>query len=550
VPASLIARDVTVTIGRTNVLDGVDLVVAPGHRYGLIGPNGAGKSTLLRVLAGVIRPDPGSVERQPRTATVGLLDQEAERRPDESVRGYLARRTGIAAATAELEAATAALAAGEVVPAVADRYDAALTTWLTLGGADHDARVEETLATLGLSTHLLQELMTTLSGGEAAKASLAGLLLAGQDVLLLDEPTNDVDLVGLERLEAWVVEQDRGMVIVSHDRAFLERTVTDVIELDDHTRTVTTFGGGWLAYLDEQATARRHAEEAYAVYSGKRDDLQARAQRERLWSTAGVRKAKRSPVDKDKHVRFGKMEASENLASKARQTEQALARLEVVDKPWEPWELRFRIAATRRSGDLVASLVDAVVQRGSFRLGPIDLQIGWAERVGIVGANGSGKTTLLDALLGRVELDRGHQQLGPSVVIGEVEQARRRLDGPTSLLDAVLGATGLVVSEARSLLAKFGLGPAAVVRSTRSLSPGERTRATLALLMAEGVNCLVLDEPTNHLDLPAIEQLEEAVAHFDGTLLLVSHDRRLLESVSLSRVLRMEAGQVVSQEPG
>ena len=386
-PASLVARDLAVTIGRVTVLDGVSLTVAPGHRYGLIGPNGVGKSTLLRVLAGVLRPDRGSVVRQPPRATVGLLDQEPERRDGETVGSFLARRTGVAVATAELEAATVALAAtgptgpngdapAEPARATAERYDTALHRWLALGAADHEARAEAVLASLGLAPTIVDQPMTTLSGGQAAKASLASLLLAGHDVVLLDEPTNDLDLAGLDRLEAWVLDQERALVLVSHDRAFLERTVTDVVELDEHTRRATTFGGGWLAYQEEKATARRHAQEAYDEYTTKRDALAGRARRERQWSTTGYNRAKRQPSDNDKNIRHFRMEASENLAAKARRTEQAMARLEVVDKPWEPWDLRFSINQAERGGERVAALDGAVVRRGDFVLGPIDLAIG------------------------------------------------------------------------------------------------------------------------------------------------------------------------------
>jgi ATPase subunit of ABC transporter with duplicated ATPase domains len=192
----------------------------------------------------------------------------------------------------------------------------------------------------------------------------------------------------------------------------------------------------------------------------------------------------------------------------------------------------------------VASLDAAVVRRGDFSLGPVDLQIGWADRVVVTGPNGGGKTTLLGALLGRLPLDSGRQSLGPGVRLGEVDQARGRFRGPASTLAVAEEATGWPASEVRTLFAKFGLRADHVTRPAESLSPGERTRAGLALLQAVGVNCLVLDEPTNHLDLPAIEQLEEALAAYDGTLLLVSHDRRLLDAVAVTRRLSVASGRV------
>jgi ATPase subunit of ABC transporter with duplicated ATPase domains len=212
-----------------------------------------------------------------------------------------------------------------------------------------------------------------------------------------------------------------------------------------------------------------------------------------------------------------------------------------VDKPWEGWELRLELATAARSGAVVFRLEDAVVERGAFRLGPLDLEIGWAERVAILGQNGSGKTTLLGALLGRVPLTTGTRWMGPGVVVGELDQARDRLSTAEPVLHTFTAAAGLLPREARSLLAKFGLGAADVQRSGAALSPGERTRAELALLMARGTNCLVLDEPTNHLDLPAIEQLEQALDTWEGTLLLVTHDRRLLDSVQVTRTVELPA---------
>ncbi len=524
------------------VLDRVDLVVAAGQRIGVVGPNGVGKTTLLQALAGLVPIDRGRIERTPPAATVGYLPQEPSR-SDETVAAFLARRTGVTAATAELEAATAEIPAG--IAHAADRYSTALERWLGLGGADLEARVGQVWADLGLEARLLDQPTASLSGGEAARAGLASLLLARFDVFLLDEPTNDLDLAGLERLERWIGELPAAVVLVSHDRTFLARTVTDIFELDQFTHRGTLYGGGWQAYLDERAAVRRAAWERFDEYDSKRKALAGRAQREREWAAQGLSKVRTSD-EPDKNIRAFKINQTEQLAGRAARTERAMQRLEVVDKPREPWQLRLRVASPGRSGDVVARFDGVVVSRRPFTLGPIDLLVGAGERIALVGANGSGKTTLLDAMLGRVALAAGRATVGPSVVVGEVEQARDRLAGPTSLLRAIQGATGMDAADVRTLLAKFGLVADHVTRPASTLSPGERTRASLALLMANGANVLVLDEPTNHLDLPAIDQLESALDGFDGTIILVTHDRSLLAHVRLTRRIELAGGRVIS----
>jgi ATPase subunit of ABC transporter with duplicated ATPase domains len=267
---------------------------------------------------------------------------------------------------------------------------------------------------------------------------------------------------------------------------------------------------------------------------------------QRNWMAQGVRNAvRKAGGEPDKNIRAHMRSTSEKQAAKARITEKRIERLEVVEEPRKEWELRMTIAAAPRAGAVVATLRGAVVRRGPFTLGPVDLQIGWGERVAITGANGAGKSTLLAALLGRVPLDEGDHSLGPSVRIGEIDQARGRFLGEQQLLDA-FGAEvpDRPTAEVRTLLAKFGLTAEHVLRPAATLSPGERTRAALALLQARGVNVLVLDEPTNHLDLPAIEQLEQALAGYPGTLLLVTHDRRMLEAVHTTRRLEVAGGAV------
>jgi ATPase subunit of ABC transporter with duplicated ATPase domains len=337
------------------------------------------------------------------------------------------------------------------------------------------------------------------------------------------------------------------MVVVSHDREFLERTVSSVLEIDEHTRKSSEFAGGWDAYVELREVARRHAREDYDNYRAQRTRLEERARTQREWAVQGVRKAKRDTDEPDKNIKRFRTQTSERLAAKARASERAIERLDAVEKPWEGWELRLEFAEAARSGDVVMRLDGAVVMRGDFRLGPVDLEVRWADRLAIVGPNGSGKTTLLAALLGHEPLAAGSRWIGPSVVVGELGQARTHFVGGGTLLDAFIAATGLTLSEARSRLAKFGLGADHVTRPAGGLSPGERTRAVLAEFAARGVNCLVLDEPSNHLDLPAIEQLEQALASFGGTVLLVTHDRRLLEAVHTTRTVTVEAGRVAEE---
>jgi ATPase subunit of ABC transporter with duplicated ATPase domains len=543
--ATLIAKGLAAGHGDRVLFSGLDLVVAPGDVIGLVGANGAGKSTLLQTLARQVPLEEGVVQLNPPSATVGHLPQEPERRPGETVRAFLARRTGVAAAQSELDAATEALTVG--LPGADDAYATALERWLDLGGADLDERSEQVAADLGLAVDADQP-MTGLSGGQAARAGLASLLLSRYDILLLDEPTNDLDLDGLHRLEEFVSGLRAATVLVSHDREFLTRTVTRVVELDLYQQQVRHYGGGYASYLEEREVARRHAQEGYEEYADTRASLEARARTQRAWMEKGVKNARRKAPDNDKIGRKFRTEATEKQAAKARQTERLIERLDVVEEPRKEWELRMEIAAAPRAGAVVAALRGAVVRRGPFTLGPVNLQLDWADRVAITGANGSGKSTLLAALLGRLPLDAGHASLGPGVVVGEVDQARGLFLGDQSLLDAFCAAApDMAPADVRTLLAKFSLRGAHVLRPAITLSPGERTRAALALLQGRGVNLLVLDEPTNHLDLPAIEQLESALASYPGTLILVTHDRRMLAAVHTNRHVEVDAGRVIDR---
>jgi ATPase subunit of ABC transporter with duplicated ATPase domains len=513
VPGSLAARNISKSYAAVQVLDRVTLVVSPGDRVGIVGPNGIGKSTLLRVLAGLEDPDRGEIVR---SGAAGYLPQEPEARAGETVRGYLARRTGVGAAEHEMDALASRL---EAEPGLTGAYTEALERYLLLGGEDFDARAGAVLDDVGLARRADREL-TSLSGGEAARAALAAILLARFDLFLLDEPTNNLDFAGLDRLERFFDGLAAGVVLVSHDRAFLDRTVTRVVEIEAETREVHEYAGTWSDYEAARERARRQHEADYADYVLERDRYTRLLSSRRSEARAGGAMADRRGTNA--------------LRGKVAQAKHHLERLDVVDKPWSPWRLQLQFAPPPPAG-FIAELAGARVEVGSFTLGPVDVLLGYGDRLAIVGANGSGKTSLIHALTGELALAGGERRIGAGTVFGELNQARDLFTG--TLLADFARLAGLPATDARTLLAKFALGADDVDRDAASLSPGERTRAGLALLAARGVNCLILDEPTNHLDLEAIEELETALAGFDGCLVVVTHDRRFLERLEVSRTL-------------
>jgi len=537
--------EVTVAFGPRVALGGVSLLVPDDARIGVVGPNGIGKSTLLRVMAGELAPDEGAVHRAPPSLRVGLLDQRGRPPAEETVAEHLARRTGVAAAERRLDDLTARLADDA---ALALEHAEALEAFLALGGDDLAARAGAAMAEVGLPADRLGVPMRSLSGGQAARVGLAVLLLARLDLLLLDEPTNDLDLPGLALLERIVDRHPGAIVTVSHDRAFLDRCVHRIVEIAEPDHRAVEYAGGWSGYVRQRDLARGRAYARHGRYVAERDRLTERIRRQRQWSEEGVRNAKRTRKDDDRVGRGMKVERSEQQAAKVRASERAIARLEAVEKPWEGWRLQLRLAGGG-GGEDVADLEAAVVARGAFRLGPVDLHVRRGDRIAVTGPNGGGKSTLLGALLGRLPLLEGARRLGPSVLVGEIGQERTAMLGAPRLIDALTDADGIGMTpqDARSLLAKFGLDADRVTRPAADLSPGERTRALMAALAAREASLLVLDEPTNHLDLEAIEQLEEALGDYAGTLLLVTHDRRMLERVAVTRRLRVEDGTVAEE---
>ena len=588
--ASFFLSGVAASFGARPLFSGLDLRLTPGDVTALVGANGAGKTTLLRIVAGLHAPDAGAVRFAPPDATLGYLPQEPPA-PDETILGYARRRTGVGPAQDAFEAAAAALAVDDPSsspsrsssdaaashdpssspspssssgssssrrtpgsPSAADRYDHALATWLALGGADLDSRLAEVLAALDLDAALDRPL-GSLSGGQAARAGLASILVSRYDVLLLDEPTNNLDADGLAALTEFVRTLRAPVLIASHDRAFLDAVATSVLELDETQQQVNHYTGGWSDYRAAKQLARERAEAAYADYTDTRDALIEQARRKTEWARTGRAKSARLGPGMKLEKKY-REDRARRMDQRAARVRDAVERLDEVEQPRKEWQLRYAIAEAPPPAEVVLTLDRVVVRNGDFAVGPVSAQVARGERVALLGANGSGKTTLLEAILGHRPIEAGRVSWGTRVALGTLGQARGEIGGPDTLLDAVSAALGTTDAGAvRTLLAKFGLGPEHVARPCDSLSLGERTRAALALLQGRAVNVVVLDEPTNHLDAAAIDQLQEALSGYTGTLLIVTHDRALLDALgqvtrwSFTRTAAAHAEVRVSLEP-
>jgi ATPase subunit of ABC transporter with duplicated ATPase domains len=542
---TLTLAQVAVAFGARTLVADLDLTVSDGDVVALVGPNGSGKSTLLRTVVGELPVEVGTVRLAPADATIGWLPQVTPD-PGESLLDYARRRTGVAAADLALEAAANDLAAG--ADGAGTAYGDALERWLGLGASDLEDRLPEVAARIGLAVDPERPL-GSLSGGQAGRAALVAVLLSRHDVLLLDEPTNDLDARGLELVVDFVTGHDGPVLIASHDRAFLDRVATAVVELDLPQRAVHHYSGGWSEYVAARELRRRHAWEAFERYAAEREHLVAQARQRADWAAKGHREIARSG-EPDKHLREKFRARADRQGARSARLARAAERLAKVEQPRKEWQLRYSVSSGAPSADVVATLDRAELVRGDFRMGPVDLVLERGDRVLLAGDNGSGKSTLLRGLLGELPLSAGRRSLGARVRIGVLDQSRELLDSDEPVVDVVRRALGDAPDrgEVRTLLAKFGLGAEHVDRPARTLSTGERTRALMALFQAREVNLLVLDEPTNHLDVPAIEQLESALAAYDGTLVVVSHDQRFVETVGLTRRLEVRDGRVSASD--
>jgi ATP-binding cassette subfamily F protein 3 len=499
------------------VLEDVNLTVNAGERVGLVGRNGSGKTTLLRLIAGEDTPDGGAVRRLP-TVRVGYLEQEGRFAPGktlwEAIHAGFERletlRRQLAALEARMERPD-----GEDVDALLEEYGRRQHEYEAAGGYEFDTRARTVLFGLGLKEEDLTKPTSVLSGGQQTRAHLAKLLLEEPDLLLLDEPTNHLDLYATEWLEEFLGRWQGAVLLVSHDRFFLDALATKIVELRDGTATTTA--GNYTAFESLKAAAVAQQRKLYEQQQEQ------------------IRKL-------EEYIRRYK---AGNRATMAKSREKALARIQRIDRPRGETRgpsIRFQ---TEAAGGLEALRVRELTKRFGERtlFENVTLTILRGERWGVVGPNGSGKSTLLKTMLGIEPPTEGRVEWGYRIEPGYFAQDLGDLDEELTVLDEVLGTADITIPEARSLLGRFLFTEEEVFKQIKVLSGGEKNRVSLVKLFLQKPNFLVLDEPTNHLDLVACTGLEEAILAYPGSVLIASHDRRLLERTATG-ILEVTGGRV------
>jgi ATP-binding cassette subfamily F protein 3 len=523
-----------------NILREVSFTLNTGEKAGLVGPNGCGKTTLMRILVGLEKADSGSVKFTPADLRPGYLAQGLSFTEGETVQGFINRSAGdLHELTSQLETLAEKVGASPRDEGLNHEYDRLLERIAT--AAENAGQVQETLSALGLDAIRGDFPAAKLSGGQKTRLAMAGVLLARPKILLLDEPTNHLDIAMLEWLETWLKHFRGAALIVSHDRMFLDETVTCILEIDEHTHRLKGFEGNYSDFISQKESER---ERQWAEYKDQQAEIWRMKQdilREKTSAAYNERQASSirigGPEMKIKGMKDHVQGIAKKVAKKAKAREKKLERYiesdERVEKPKLDWEMKIDFKETGETGRDVLVLEHLTAgYPGLSLLEDVSLKLLFGRRVALIGPNGSGKTTLLKIIQGELEPLSGRVRLGARVKIGYMSQEHGELEPFENPLAAIQDKTGMNETESRSFLSKYLFKRDEVFTPVGQLSYGERARLILACLVAEGCNFLMLDEPINHLDIPSRVHFEQALREFKGTVLAVVHDRYFIEMFS------------------
>ncbi|HET9494710.1 MAG TPA: ABC-F family ATP-binding cassette domain-containing protein [Chloroflexia bacterium] len=541
-------QDLRKSYGAAVVLDGATFILNDGEHAGLIGPNGAGKTTLLRIITGRDTPDSGTVVLSPRGARVGYLAQELEGVGDHTVGELIESAQGeIVAAEHAVQRAADALATAPDMEAAMREYDEALARFEALGGYEREHRAAAVLQGLSLAGIAPETPARTLSGGQKTRLGLALLLMREPELLLLDEPTNHLDVEALEWLEGFVHGYPNSVLVVSHDRRFLDATVSRVLYLDPVTRTVKSYEGN---YSDFEAARVRERESQLEAWRRQQEyvDKVKRDIQEKRNSALAIEK---STTPRQPGLRVYARKKAAIAKSRERKLDRYLASDERVVKPGQSWWLKLDFGPAPAGGRSVLRVEDvSFAYPGNpplFEHASFDVQ--YADRVALVGPNGAGKTTLLRVIEGTLRPTAGVIKLGGGVVLGVLAQEQDTLDPSATVLETAMRERPMSETDARTFLHFFLFEGDDVFRLTRECSPGERTRLQLAVLVLRGCNLLLLDEPLNHLDIEGRAHFQAALEAYEGAVIAVAHDRAFLHSYP-ERVIEVRDGRARAFEGG
>jgi ATP-binding cassette subfamily F protein 3 len=520
-------NQVSKSFGLDPLIENITFSVVSGERIGLVGPNGCGKTTLLKIITGEQRADSGTVQYTPTDLRVGYLTQGPAFEPDDTLAHFIARMEGdVPGLSSRLEELASALVDQPGAVALQQEYDRVLEQ-ITLA-SENAGRAPGVLSALGLGDLPGDLPVSALSGGQKTRLALAGVLLSSPRLLLLDEPTNHLDLDMLTWLEDWLAGFLGGALFVSHDRAFLDRAATAIVEIDPLTHTSKRYEGNYTAYLETKIAERERQWQAYQDQQDEIARLQSAARHMRsLTKFHKGGKADGAVTDGFSVGHF--MNRGKETVQKAKNIEKRVDRLlneDHIDKPGRTWQMRLEFGNTPASGRMVLALENLSIGYGdNILLSGLNQAIHFKQRVALVGPNGSGKTTLLRTIAGLISPLAGAVRLGANVRIGYMAQEHELLDPELNPLETLQSTTGWTETETRSFLSKFLFTGDDVFTTVKLLSYGERSRLSLASLVAQGCNFLLLDEPINHLDIPSRARFEQALEGFEGTCLAVVHDR-------------------------